>query len=80
MIRGDFSRGEKATVQLQENRPVSQVTANIALANSNFIQGHGIVFLRYVRIEHSENKIFTYFENEVGPGVLQSNVQQTYNL
>ena len=33
-----------------------------------------------VLIEHSENKIITYFENEVGPGVLQSNVQQIYNL
>ena len=31
-------------------------------------------------IEHSENKIITRFENEVGPGILQSSVQQTYNL
>ena len=31
-------------------------------------------------IEHSENKIVMYFENEVGPGVLQSSVQQTCNL
>ena len=26
--------------------------------------------------KHSKNKIITYFENKVGPGVLQSNVQQ----
>ena len=31
-------------------------------------------------IEHSENKISTCFENEVGPGMLQSSIQQTYNL
>ena len=31
-------------------------------------------------IEHSENRIITYFENEVGPAVFQSSVQQTYYL
>ena len=31
-------------------------------------------------IEHSENQTVTYFEKEVGPVVLQSSVQQTYNL
>ena len=31
-------------------------------------------------MEHSENKIVTYYENEVGPGVLQFNIQQIYNL
>ena len=31
-------------------------------------------------MEHSENKIITYMENEAGPGVLQSSVQQTYTL
>ena len=31
-------------------------------------------------IEHSENRNITYFENEVGPGVLQFNIQQIYNL
>ena len=31
-------------------------------------------------IEHSENEIITRFENEVGPGMLQSSVQQTYIL
>ena len=29
-------------------------------------------------IEHSENKIITYFENEVGPAVLPSSAQRTY--
>ena len=33
-----------------------------------------------MRREHSENKIIAYFENEVGSGMLQSSVQQTYNL
>ena len=28
-------------------------------------------------IKHSENKFIMYFENEVGPGALQSSVQQT---
>ena len=28
------------------------------------------------RIGYSENKIITHFENEVGPGVIQSNTQQ----
>ena len=28
-------------------------------------------------VEHSENKINTYFENDVGPGVLMRSVQQT---
>ena len=31
-------------------------------------------------IEHSKTKIVTHFENEVGPWVLQSSIQQTYNL
>ena len=31
-------------------------------------------------IEHSENKFVKYFENETVPGVLQSTIQQTYNL
>ena len=31
-------------------------------------------------VEHSENRNITYFENEVGPGVLQFNIQQIYNL
>ena len=31
-------------------------------------------------MEHSENKFITHFENEAGPGVLQSNVQQSYTL
>ena len=31
-------------------------------------------------IEHSENKIITCSESEVGPEMLQSGVQQTYNL
>ena len=31
-------------------------------------------------IEHSKNIIILYFENEVGPGVLRSNIQQIYNL
>ena len=35
---------------------------------------------QYTAIEHSENKIITHFENEVGPGVLWSSNQQTYNL
>ena len=30
-----------------------------------------------LKIEHSENKIITNFENEVGPGVFQTSVQQT---
>ena len=34
----------------------------------------------YQGIEHSENNIITYFENEVGHGVLQSSVQQTCHL
>ena len=37
-------------------------------------------FSQYTAIEHSENKIITHFENEVGPGVLWSSNQQTYNL
>ena len=31
-------------------------------------------------MEYSKNKIFMYLENEVGPGVFQSSVQQIYNL
>ena len=31
-------------------------------------------------IEPSENKIIMYFENEVGTGMLPSNIQQNYNL
>ena len=31
-------------------------------------------------IEHSENKIIRCFRNEVGPGVLHSNVQKTCTL
>ena len=31
-------------------------------------------------IGHSENKIITYFENEAGPGVLQSSVEQARTL
>ena len=31
-------------------------------------------------IEHSENKIYTCFENEVGPEMLQSSVQEAYIL
>ena len=31
-------------------------------------------------MEHSENKIIRHFENEVGPVVLRSSIQQTYNL
>ena len=31
-------------------------------------------------IEHSENKIITCFENEIGPGMLQPRVQLTYSL
>ena len=37
-------------------------------------------FLQYTAIEHSENKIITHFENEVGPEMLWSSNQQTYNL
>ena len=33
-----------------------------------------------IPIQHSENKIITRFENEVGTGVLQSNIKKTYNL
>ena len=36
--------------------------------------------IRMLVTEHSENKIITQsglFENEVGPGVLQSSIQQT---
>ena len=29
-------------------------------------------------IEYSKNKIVTHFENEVGPGVFQSSVQQPF--
>ena len=29
--------------------------------------------------EHSENKIITHIENEVGPVVLQSSVQETFS-
>ena len=39
-----------------------------------------IKFENVVRIEHSENRIITQsevFENEIGPGVLQSSVQKT---
>ena len=32
------------------------------------------------QIEHSKKKIITSLENEVRPGMLQSGVQQTYNL
>ena len=35
---------------------------------------------KFEAIKHSENKIITCFENEVGPGVLQSSMQQTYTL
>ena len=37
-------------------------------------------FSQYTVIEHSENKTITHFENEVGPGVLWSSNQQTFNL
>ena len=37
-------------------------------------------FSQYTAKEHSENKVITRFENEVGPGVLWSSNQQTYNL
>ena len=29
-------------------------------------------------VEHSENKFIMQFEKKAGPGVLQSNIQQTY--
>ena len=31
-------------------------------------------------IEHSENKVNAYFENEVGPGMLQSSIKETFIL
>ena len=37
-------------------------------------------YSRSDQIEHSENKVNTYFENEVGPEELQSSIQETYNL
>ena len=42
----------------------------------------GIVVFHYFTslIWHSENKIITHFENEVGSGVFRSSIQQTYNL
>ena len=36
--------------------------------------------LRLVLIEHSENKFIMHFENEAGPGVLESTIQQTHTL
>ena len=33
-----------------------------------------------IEIEHSHNNVIMYFENEVGPGVFQLSVLQTYNL
>ena len=37
-------------------------------------------FSQYTAIEHYEIKIITHFENEVGPGMLWSSNEQTYNL
>ena len=39
-------------------------------------RNEAVEIARNIRIEHSENKIIMYLENEVGPGVLQSSVQQ----
>ena len=39
-----------------------------------------LIKLSQIPIEHSKNKIITYFDNEVGSGVLQPSVQQTYSL
>ena len=36
--------------------------------------------LKHFTMEHPGNKIITYFENELRPVLLQSNVQQMYNL
>ena len=41
---------------------------------------HSNILLKFGTIEHSKNKDITYFENEVGPAVLQFSVQQIYTL
>ena len=43
-------------------------------------EGNAIISVNCITIEHSENRMITYSENEVGPGLLQFRVQQRYTL